>query len=166
MVIESEGNKHLTELKLTDEIKALGVSRVITANDYFLVFNGSTFAESKHYKGDFEKTLLELCDRMLNSGGFGDQKTIEKIVLLISNIYADEKENAASQPQQPRQPVTSKDIKFVLATMTKEAPYDGIAIKQLFYGMCSAFTKLPIHHSVNSRKAGSGKTYILIRINF
>ena len=45
--------------------------------------------------------------------------------------------------------------------MKKEAPYDETSIKQLFYGMSSAFTKLPIHHNVNSRKSGSGKTYDL-----
>jgi hypothetical protein len=46
--------------------------------------------------------------------------------------------------------------------MKKEAPHDEVSIKQLFYGMNSAFTKLPIHHNVNSRKSGSGKTYDLI----
>ena len=30
--------------------------------------------------------------------------------------------------------VTSKDIQFVFDIIEKEAPYDGISIKQLFYG--------------------------------
>ena len=61
--------------------------------------------------------------------------------------------------------VTSQDIQFVLDIMKKEAPYDEIAIKQLLYGCASAFTKLPIHHNINSRKSGSGKSYILILVS-
>ena len=67
------------------------------------------------------------------------------------------------QQMQPRQPVSSSDIQFVIATIAKEAPYDTTSIKQIFYGMCSAFTKLPLHHSVNSRKSGAGKTHNLTK---
>lgn len=49
--------------------------------------------------------------------------------------------------------------------MKKEAPYDEVSIKQLFYGCNSAFTKLPIHHNINSRKSGAGKSYILILVS-
>jgi hypothetical protein len=55
----------------------------------------------------------------------------------------------------------SKDINFVIATMKKEAQYDEISIKQLFYGYGSAFTKCPIPHTINSRDSGAGKTYLL-----
>jgi hypothetical protein len=48
--------------------------------------------------------------------------------------------------------------------MKKKAPYDEIAIKQLFYGMCSAFTKIPIPHNVNSKDAGAGKSYLLSHV--
>jgi hypothetical protein len=61
--------------------------------------------------------------------------------------------------------VTSQDIQFVLDVMKKEAPYDEIAIKQLFYGCASAFTKTPINHNVNSRKSGAGKTYNLTLVS-
>ena len=37
--------------------------------------------------------------------------------------------------------VTREDILFVPETMYKEAPYDKTSLKQLFFGMCSAFTK-------------------------
>jgi hypothetical protein len=57
------------------------------------------------------------------------------------------------------EPVTSEDIKFIIEVMKKEAPYDETSIKQLFYGMNSAFTRLPIHHNVNSKKSGAGKSY-------
>jgi len=55
-------------------------------------------------------------------------------------------------------PATVEDIEFVLSVMIKEAPYDEISIKQLFLGVLSAFTKLPIHHAVSSKDAGAGKS--------
>ena len=48
--------------------------------------------------------------------------------------------------------------------MKKEAPYDEISIKQLLYGMNSAFTRLPIHHNVNSKQSGAGKSYDLVLV--
>ena len=58
-------------------------------------------------------------------------------------------------------PVTEEDIKLVFETLYKEAKYDKISIKQLFYGMCSAFTKTGIPHNVNSKDSGAGKNYLL-----
>jgi hypothetical protein len=66
--------------------------------------------------------------------------------------------------QEAAQPVTSEDIQFVISTMKKEAPYDEVSIKQLFYGMCSGFTKVPIHHNVNSKVSGAGKSYLLVLV--
>jgi hypothetical protein len=48
-----------------------------------------------------------------------------------------------------------------LETIYKEAPHDKTSIKQLFYGMCSAFTKTGIPHNVNSKDAGAGKNYLI-----
>jgi hypothetical protein len=64
-----------------------------------------------------------------------------------------------TEQQELSEPVTSEDIKFVIEVMKKEAPHDEISIKQLFYGMNSAFTRLPIHHNVNSKKSGAGESY-------
>jgi hypothetical protein len=61
--------------------------------------------------------------------------------------------------------ITNEDLKFVIDTMKKEAPSDLVSIKQLLYGMASAFTKCPIHHSVNSRKTGAGKTHDLTLVS-
>ena len=58
-------------------------------------------------------------------------------------------------------PVTEENINLVFETLYKEAPYDKISIKQLFYGMCSAFTKTGIPHNVNSKDSGAGKNYLL-----
>ena len=70
-----------------------------------------------------------------------------------------------TEQQKLSEPLTPEDIKFVFDVMKKEAPYDEVSIKQLFYGCSSAFTKIPIHHNINSRKSGSGKSYILILVS-
>ncbi|HJR84087.1 MAG TPA: hypothetical protein VJ772_01835 [Nitrososphaeraceae archaeon] len=57
--------------------------------------------------------------------------------------------------------VTKQDIDFVIQTIIKEAEHDRISIRQLFYGMASAFTKIPIPHNVNSKNSGAGKSYLL-----
>ena len=61
----------------------------------------------------------------------------------------------------PLSKVTKDDIEFVINTMTKEAKYDLLSIKQLFFGMSSAFTKIPMSHNVNSKDSGAGKSYLL-----
>jgi hypothetical protein len=66
--------------------------------------------------------------------------------------------------EQDEQRVTSEDIEFVFDTMKKEAPFDEASLRQLFYGCSSAFTKTPLHHNVNSRKTGAGKTYDLMLV--
>ncbi len=60
--------------------------------------------------------------------------------------------------------LTTKDIALVISTMKKEAEYDEVSIRQLFYGYCSAFTKCPIPHTINSRDSGAGKTYLLVTV--
>jgi hypothetical protein len=57
--------------------------------------------------------------------------------------------------------VTHDDIKFVLETLYKEAANDKPSIDQLFFGMCSAFTKCGMSHDVNSPSSGAGKNYLL-----
>ena len=59
------------------------------------------------------------------------------------------------------EPITSQDIQFVLETISKQAPFDKIQIKQIFYGICSSQTSTKIHHNINSKKSGEGKSYIL-----
>lgn len=66
--------------------------------------------------------------------------------------------------QEESKSVTFEDINFVLLVMVKEAPHDKQSIKQLFLGMLSAFTKLPIHHAISSKDAGAGKSYLLVLV--
>jgi hypothetical protein len=49
--------------------------------------------------------------------------------------------------------------------MTKEAKHDKISIKQIFYGMASGLTKTVLHSNVNSKNAGSGKSYLLTLVS-
>ena len=60
--------------------------------------------------------------------------------------------------------VSSKDIQFVLDTISKQAPHDKNQIMQIFYGICSSQTSTKIHHNINSKKSGEGKSYILILV--
>ena len=59
------------------------------------------------------------------------------------------------------EPITSQDIQFLLETISKQAPYDKTQIKQIFYGICSSQTSTKIHHNINSKKSGEGKSYDL-----
>jgi hypothetical protein len=59
------------------------------------------------------------------------------------------------------QRVTQEDIDLIIETMKKEAPYDEVSLRQILYGCFSAFTRTPLHHNVNSRRSGAGKTYDL-----
>ena len=60
--------------------------------------------------------------------------------------------------------VTSKDISFVIDTICKEAKYDKPSVRQLFYGMATAFTKLGMGHKVNSKDSGAGKSYLTNKV--
>ncbi len=60
--------------------------------------------------------------------------------------------------------VTTADIAFVLNTICKEAKYDSPSVRQLFFGMATAFTKLGICHKVNSKDSGAGKSYLTNKV--
>lgn len=73
----------------------------------------------------------------------------------------DENEEEKEEKRLAAKRLTKEDIHHVISTMSKEAKYDLISIKQLFYGMCSAISKLPQSHRINSRDSGSGKSYLM-----
>jgi hypothetical protein len=77
----------------------------------------------------------------------------------ISSSALDQKEL-----QVVTQKLTPEQIAFVMEILNRKAPFDVIPIKQLFYGMCSAFTKTPTPHNVNSKDAGAGKSYLLSHV--
>ena len=72
-----------------------------------------------------------------------------------------EEENAKPSKDTDNDVVTSKDIQFVIDTIAKQAPHDKMQIKQIFYGICSSQTSTKIHHNINSKNSGEGKSYLL-----
>lgn len=94
-----------------------------------------------------------------------ERETIENKILKEQAEMQDgergEEEEGEEAAAKPLPKVTQQDIAFVIETMTKEAKYDGPSIKQLFYGMNSALTKIPMSHTVNSKDSGAGKSYLL-----
>jgi hypothetical protein len=73
----------------------------------------------------------------------------------------EEENNAEPSKDTDNDVVTSKDIQFVLDTISKQAPHDKIQIKQIIYGICSSQASTKIHHNINSKKSGEGKSYLL-----
>ena len=78
----------MIEFALTDEIKALGISKLVATADYLIVYNNNEFVQSKYYgeKG-LERTLNELKVKMIDSKAFGDQQAVERKIFLISEIW-------------------------------------------------------------------------------
>jgi hypothetical protein len=76
----------------------------------------------------------------------------------------DQQQNYDHEQRLVNEKLVSGDIAFVIDTLKRKAPHDEIPIKQLVYGMCSAFTKIPIPHNVNSKDAGAGKSYLLSHV--
>ena len=56
------------------------------------------------------------------------------------------------------------DLSFARGTICSKAEHDRTSIDQIFLGMMSAATNKPIGHTVNSRKAGVGKSYLLNKV--
>lgn len=88
------------------------------------------------------------------------QKAIEKI-LVEQEEETSLKSTNEDQCEFLSEKLAQLDVDFVFDTISKEAPYDRISIKQLGYGMFSAFTKIPLPHNVNSKDSGAGKSYLL-----
>ena len=90
------------EFPLTEEIKELGVSKVLTTDSSICIYNGKGFAQSPYYKRELQKTLDKLKTQMLYCGYFGDVKAIDKIILLLSEMWVkveEEKTRARSSKE-------------------------------------------------------------------
>jgi hypothetical protein len=82
---------------LPPEVKELGVSQLQLTTQYLIVHNGKVNVKSHYFKNDLQKTLTELKDKMLTSGHFGDGTTVDKITLLISNVWVDWEEKSKKE---------------------------------------------------------------------
>jgi hypothetical protein len=92
----------LVQFNLTDEFKALGISKVVKTDSNLYIYNGKSFAQSRFYKNELHKTLDELKDKMIHIGTFGDRKTVEEIIKLLSEVWikseeANQQQNKTSQ---------------------------------------------------------------------
>jgi hypothetical protein len=84
----------LKGFELTDEIRQLGVSKVLVTKDSLYVYNGKSFTQSRYYKNKLQKTLDELKEKLTHDGCFGDEKTVKKIILLLSEIWVRSEEES------------------------------------------------------------------------
>ena len=65
------------------------------------------------------------------------------------NDRLEQEEKAITKAERDAIPkVTSKDISFVIDTICKEANMTRASVRQLFFGMMTAFTKLGMGHKV------------------
>jgi hypothetical protein len=100
-------------------------------------------------------------DQELEGSGSGNRISKANKIDVSAIISSDTKAEEEEERLAANNKLSADDINFVINTIKKEAQYDELSIKQLFYGMASAFTKRPIHHIVNSKESGAGKNYLL-----
>jgi hypothetical protein len=77
----------LKGFELTDEIRQLGVFKVLVTDGSLYIYNGKSFAQSRFYKNELQKTLDELKDKMIQIGSFGDRKTVHEIIRILAEIW-------------------------------------------------------------------------------
>ena len=85
----------MVDISLSDEIKALGISRITVTTDQLTVYNGNASVQSKLYKNSVEDAQ-GLESKMLDSGHFGDIDRIQKIMILLSDTYVGTAEDSNS----------------------------------------------------------------------
>ena len=79
----------------------------------------------------------------------------------VENTNEEEiKENEELSEDADNDVVTSKDIQFVLDTISKQALMISTDNADLLWNMHSQTSK-KIHHNINSKKSGEGKYYLL-----
>jgi hypothetical protein len=117
----------------------------------------SIWNSAVNFHNKIRKESSNFCNSFLSSNTSTKSKTTGNNTPYTQNTHKiDREELVLAQTK-----LTKQDKEFVLNAIKKEAPYDELSIKQLFYGMSSAFTKLPIPHIVNSKDSGAGKSYLL-----
>jgi hypothetical protein len=80
------------QFDLTNEIKELGVSQLQFTAEYVTIYNGKAHVKSPYFKNELQKTLTELKEKMVECGYFGDEQKVEKIIILISQIWVNYEE--------------------------------------------------------------------------
>jgi hypothetical protein len=93
----------LVEFNLTEEFKALGISKVVKTDSNLYIYNGKSFAQSRFYKNELQKTLDELRDKMIQVGSFGDRKTVQEIIRILAEIWVRSEESNGKDKKKAKQ---------------------------------------------------------------
>jgi Bifunctional DNA primase/polymerase, N-terminal len=158
-----EGRRHLTLLSAADSLLLTHLCSGKTEEQlkaFFMRINDALCDPAplpQHEIVSIWQSAVDFSRRIKPQGNGNDVTTMTEG--LSESDEQDEELRLAAKVK-----LTSEDIAFVIDTMKKEAPYDEVSIKQLFYGYTSVFTKVPIPHNVNSKDAGAGKSYLLSHV--
>ena len=87
----------MVDVPLTDEIKALGISKVEITSDQLTVYNGNASVRSRFYKSDLERTLQETSRKNDIFRSLDDQQAVEKIIVLLSSSYVNHEEKQSEE---------------------------------------------------------------------
>jgi hypothetical protein len=152
------------ELELKPELKRAGIveSYILRKNNIEIclnhIYNGIKIIFTVNRK-NWNENHVVLQNELTQKG------VSSEYITLLCDVLDYNYDTILSLSLESEKRLTENDIEFITETMKKEAPFDIVSIKQLFYGMASAFTRCPIHHSVNSRKTGAGKTHDLTLVS-
>jgi hypothetical protein len=81
----------MAKFELTDEVKQLGVSKFEIKNSELCIYNGKSCTKSKYVstdRGEIQKSFDNLTAQMIKDGNFGDEKTVQKIIILLTALIA------------------------------------------------------------------------------
>ena len=118
----------MVDIPLSDEIKALGISRITVTTDQLTVYNGNASVQSKLYKNSVERTLQGLENKMLDSGHFGDIDRIQKIMILLSDTYVGTAEDSNSSDKSAAEEEGEKSKPRTRKIPISQEPYSRSAL--------------------------------------
>jgi hypothetical protein len=101
----------MLEFYLTDEIKELGVSKVTLNNSVLSIFNGKSSTRCKFDKTAVDESFNDLTIQMISDGHFGDEKTVKKIVKLLTDTLsksAEDKQQTNSRKKEKNESIAYK----------------------------------------------------------
>jgi hypothetical protein len=103
--------------------------------------------------------------RDLFDGDDTDKKYKELFIYDGNGNDEEKQETEDAELELLKEKVTEEDIKFAIDTIVKEAKHDRISIKQILVGMLGGIGNISIHHNINSKNTGAGKSYLLILVS-
>src|SRR2546423_12236420 len=92
----------MVEIDLTDEIRQLGVSKVVNTNSNLYIYNGESFVQSKYYPSTLSRTFNDLKAKMIDNNKFGNEDKIDQILFKVSKKCADLEGDKEEQRQEKK----------------------------------------------------------------